>query len=717
MLSQPGRWWVGLIIPIALWIAAVHQQQGPIEHVLSGAVTAALTRSGDEWAMPEAVRGRDVVLRGAASDDDSLARAARIAERVDGVRRSDGSALRLLPEVKPYVLTIARSADSVTFEGAVPSANVRKLLVAGAAAAGLKIEDRLTPARGAPDGFLAVAQLGLDQLLRLDQGNMRLADRNLALTGQAIGFDSLAAVPAALRGLPAGFVLGDVKIAPPQVTPFLWSATLNGNVLTLGGYTPTEGAKADLIARARAQFPTLTVTDASRLASGVLQGDWSAAAAQALGGLAGLANGRAILDGARISVTGTLRLGAAAAPRPAAPQGFSIGDWSIEPPAVAPYVLTLARQADGISAFGFAPGDDARAELATRLARELNRPVQSRLQVAVGLPANIDYAAVTEFMTEILGTLETGEVALVDRGISVAGRAADQPARERVLAMLRSRLPAGVELRGETISVAEPAPVPPAAAPADPNAPTSPYVWQARHEPGVVTLEGFVPDAVSRKEIGDFVNRRFQGERLDDQMREAVGAPRAFVDAVSLALDQLARLGIGTVSISDRSIKVEGETLLAQAAPKIRDALGTLPAGWSADANIAPAAAVPPVAAVECQTLLNGLTERGRIYFRSGSDEIDKDANGLLDRLTAAARRCPETAIEVDGHTDNDGSIAFNRDLSERRAFAVINYMIQNGNIDSRRLTAVGFGMSQPIAPNDDEAGKARNRRIEFKVK
>jgi outer membrane protein OmpA-like peptidoglycan-associated protein len=71
--------------------------------------------------------------------------------------------------------------------------------------------------------------------------------------------------------------------------------------------------------------------------------------------------------------------------------------------------------------------------------------------------------------------------------------------------------------------------------------------------------------------------------------------------------------------------------------------------------------------------------------------------------------------LEIQGHTDNIGGPDFNQALSERRAAAVYNAIIERG-IEESRLRYVGFGMSQPVAPNDSEENRAKNRRTNFVV-
>ncbi|MEN8719821.1 MAG: OmpA family protein, partial [Oceanococcaceae bacterium] len=77
--------------------------------------------------------------------------------------------------------------------------------------------------------------------------------------------------------------------------------------------------------------------------------------------------------------------------------------------------------------------------------------------------------------------------------------------------------------------------------------------------------------------------------------------------------------------------------------------------------------------------------------------------------------RYPEMLVEVAGHTDSIGGDAFNQQLSQRRAEAVRQYLIGKG-ISAERLTAVGYGESEPKATNDNEEGRELNRRVELRI-
>jgi OOP family OmpA-OmpF porin len=78
--------------------------------------------------------------------------------------------------------------------------------------------------------------------------------------------------------------------------------------------------------------------------------------------------------------------------------------------------------------------------------------------------------------------------------------------------------------------------------------------------------------------------------------------------------------------------------------------------------------------------------------------------------------RCPDAVIEISGHTDSVGNDDTNSQLSQRRAEEVSEYLKKAG-VGAERMTAVGYGKTRPVASNDTEEGRARNRRIEFDVK
>ncbi|HPZ36407.1 MAG TPA: OmpA family protein [Bacteroidales bacterium] len=103
------------------------------------------------------------------------------------------------------------------------------------------------------------------------------------------------------------------------------------------------------------------------------------------------------------------------------------------------------------------------------------------------------------------------------------------------------------------------------------------------------------------------------------------------------------------------------------------------------------------------------------IYFAFNSADILANSQKVLDEFIVFLNDHPTLQISIEGHTDNVGSDEFNLILSENRAKAVYNYLVNNG-IDANRLQYKGFGESSPIATNETEEGRAMNRRTEFVI-
>ena len=109
------------------------------------------------------------------------------------------------------------------------------------------------------------------------------------------------------------------------------------------------------------------------------------------------------------------------------------------------------------------------------------------------------------------------------------------------------------------------------------------------------------------------------------------------------------------------------------------------------------------------------VTLRG-VQFETGSARLTSDARLALDEVARTLKNQRNLQIEITGHTDDQGNDAFNQLLSQQRAESVRQHLIGRG-VDADRMTAVGLGETLPVAANDTEEGRDRNRRVEFKVK
>lgn len=133
----------------------------------------------------------------------------------------------------------------------------------------------------------------------------------------------------------------------------------------------------------------------------------------------------------------------------------------------------------------------------------------------------------------------------------------------------------------------------------------------------------------------------------------------------------------------------------------------------SAELRVSP---LPPPAQRAVSLIGNNFNLRRQVHFQTNSAEILPDSNSLLEQIADLINRHPEvTAIEIQGHTDNQGQAAANQTLSDARAASVRDALVRLG-VASDRLSSRGYGQTRPIRPNLTAAGRAANRRVQIVV-
>jgi outer membrane protein OmpA-like peptidoglycan-associated protein len=111
--------------------------------------------------------------------------------------------------------------------------------------------------------------------------------------------------------------------------------------------------------------------------------------------------------------------------------------------------------------------------------------------------------------------------------------------------------------------------------------------------------------------------------------------------------------------------------------------------------------------------LLVGMT--GETTFEVDSDQIKPGFYSTMDKIAGVVNKYGKTQLAIAGHTDSTGAAAYNQNLSERRAEAVRTYLLGD-NVYPARLSAAGYGPSQPIATNETDEGRRRNRRVDITI-
>jgi OOP family OmpA-OmpF porin len=223
--------------------------------------------------------------------------------------------------------------------------------------------------------------------------------------------------------------------------------------------------------------------------------------------------------------------------------------------------------------------------------------------------------------------------------------------------------------------------------------------------------------------MAGFVQNVFIGEKLDsdadgvaDAVDQCPGTPAGVeVDAKGCPLDTD---GDGVADHMDQCPGTPtGAKVDAKGCPVDTDGDGVAdyadkcpgtPAGMMVDASGCPRATK------SAKVTAAGTWLYEDIRFANGKAELTASSTPVLQEIAAAMKANPEVKVEIQGHTDSRGSLALNERLSQERADAVRNYLLDQG-IAPERMRAKGYGPHRPIADNNTADGRAQNRRVELK--
>lgn len=235
---------------------------------------------------------------------------------------------------------------------------------------------------------------------------------------------------------------------------------------------------------------------------------------------------------------------------------------------------------------------------------------------------------------------------------------------------------------------------------------------------GKVTLTGVVPNEAARAALVAAAAERAGGpENVVDQL--TIADPAAADDPGVGRLAKMVgamppNLYIGKVGWDGLKFYASGQYLSEEkkaAFEAVAAEVGVAAADLAVEPR--PDATADEAAALEKE--LNDLVAVSPIPFDQSKSTLKPEADAILDKVTALAKKYAGVTIAVNGHTDADGSDASNQKLSEDRANRVRDALIERG-VPAEQLTAQGFGESQPVAANDTPENKAKNRRVVFAV-
>ena len=229
-------------------------------------------------------------------------------------------------------------------------------------------------------------------------------------------------------------------------------------------------------------------------------------------------------------------------------------------------------------------------------------------------------------------------------------------------------------------------------------------------ESGVLTLTGVVGSQAEKQALIELANRNISEPRLVSVIDKLkVSKQKLHPESAQLAERVSKTLSVcnsGQGSSVDGVFSLNCQTTRQQA--QSIDSSARLPIDG------AKIGAITISSANECNQSFAKVLEGKSIGFSTNSATLKSSSSALLDQIAELAKSCPGS-IRVEGHTDKTGSLERNMTLSNARAEAVVEALVER-NVQRERLTAQGFGPTQPRAEGDTREAHALNRRIEFHI-
>jgi outer membrane protein OmpA-like peptidoglycan-associated protein len=213
-------------------------------------------------------------------------------------------------------------------------------------------------------------------------------------------------------------------------------------------------------------------------------------------------------------------------------------------------------------------------------------------------------------------------------------------------------------------------------------------------------------DTPSTRDLAYVAQRRVQIADAKASALQANAAEQNAVSTMHAAREDQAKQVSAQLGRANQQLQLQGQELASE-----RDAHA------EAEKRAAQATAdLQKFASVKQETRGMVITLSGGVLFASGKFELLPAAQVKLNSVAEAlATQDPDSKMTVEGHTDSQGTVAFNNDLSQKRAQTVRDYLVSRG-IANDRVTAEGFGSSRSVADNTSPEGRANNRRVEIVV-
>ncbi len=565
-----NRWvWPGIIAVVILTALSTWFKAEIVQDDLTAKATSDLS-ANHSWASVE-LDGRDLTLKGTAPSAEAASEALQIADDAYDVRIvSDAS--ELLAIADPFRLSAVKQASKITLEGNVPDEESRAALVAAAKQSADEVEDKMTLARGASDGFTDFGSFGLAQLGGLTDGQFDISASNMDIKGIAKDFDTYDAVTAALDGdIPGAGSIQSKDITPPVAKPYEWMADYDGQAVKLSGFAPNADARKAIEDEVKAQLPDASIDNQIKLASGA-PAEFKVATDHGIGYFPLLNQGRVSFTDTEFRVSGVSKSGAdfeTATNRVAdLISGYSLGENAIQLNGVSPYIWSAAKDANTLTLDGFVPSTSGRDRILSQTKASFpNFTVVDNMEIAGGATSGFD-GGVTRGL-EGLALLNTGRANISDDALTVTGDTLSQDSYTSVTDKMAA------ELQDMTVN-------------SDISAPMAdPYRWSVRKSDESITVRGMANNTTDAQAAVTAVANAFSGATVVDRQTFASGQPEGFADARGLLPSLLKNLEAGEANMVGKSISISGRASSEGIAKFVENELkAKAPSGYTTSANV-----------------------------------------------------------------------------------------------------------------------------------
>lgn len=380
-------------------------------------------------------------------------------------------------------------------------------------------------------------------------------------------------------------------------------------------------------------------------------------------------------------------------------------------PVIAPFTLRFIKDQDGARFNACsADTDDARRAI-LQAARQLGASGTIECQIGLGSPSTRWQVAVVAAI-RVLAGVEQGIVTFSDTDITLElPHALTASDFDTIVGALENQLPDIFSLRATRL----PPDDPDSAAVDD----TIEFV-ASRNTDGLVVLRGRLTDERLRGAVLALARAEFGPNAVEMRANIDAATPEGWSMRSLLAVDALAHLEYGSVVVRPDRFDVRGVSGDPAASDLLSQLLSeTLGQGAGFNLDLRYDERYDPIAMqptpARCEDRIKQILEDRMITFDAGSTTISGPAIATVDRIAEVLRECGRLELEIAGHTDSQGRLETNMRLSQQRADAVLAGLLERG-IPVSGFQAKGYGPEFPIASNDTEAGREKNRRIEFRL-